>query len=1773
MGLCEDTAFLRLLPTSGWHLVWSWQAGNGTTVKKIGSASPRSDCFVELVNLAVAVVVLLVTIGIVVKYKRGDDIRRSSTRLLPLHTLRSVLCIILTLFLVLELSESMMELAPLSQILSLMAIISCWFLHRETEMRDGLGLAGTGGSFATVALARAWRLYHLQRYGLTASHVRTITTGGTALISGFLSAVDSYVLYRMMQKSKRYEIRGTGYRRISYRHKYSTFVGKLTFHWVVDLLTRGYRSPLDLNDLGELPDEESTVVQFRKFRHIFESRKKSRSDGKIKLWPCYWERVWPCFAIGGVLKLLGDATTLVGPMAISRIVDDVSSRQNSTVRISRSLQFEGFVTFGRLMENGYFVGLLMFFAAIFQSTLSQASTHFLNVEGIRLRTALQALVYDKSLRLYSWTISEEEEPTSKQSAKEKSWQRNGQAADIGTLTNLMAEDVYNVMSFFWIGHYTWAIPLKIAAIVFLLYVKLGISAIIGAICCIVIVTPLQLYLGKKMSSNLKMVAEKSDARLRLVNEVLQGMRLVKLRAWEKLFEARVKNTRNEELSLLDKDSLYWALITFLTHASSVLTTLFTFGVYFWIEERHLDAGNVFASLALFSQLTVPLFIFPVIVPIIINATISTSRLEEFLSLPEIVDVLPETSPETSSPEEERASSAIEANSQPDPKSLRSASTFGTLGNIDEDEEEANSHLLGKRDSGIMSSSTDTVFVEDSEPRDSIYEPPLLQVQGVFSWGDDNYLTVREIDIPRGKLTLVVGRTGSGKTSLISAILGEMQQLQGRVKWAKDAKITYVSQKPWLLNATLRDNILFGSSYRPRRYRSVLRACALQPDVDILPGRDLTRIGEKGINLSGGQKQRITIARAIYSDADTLILDDPLSALDQQVGQQIFENGIQKLLLRRGRTVIMVTHRLDFLGAADHIIAMDCCGVREVGTKSTIESSDPILGEEWRQSSQRRGLVNKEIHKTAKDRWSLVRLISRIGISVKHRNANDGSWSTDRDAYVIPPSFVPLRLRRSTLSGSRYLAHDLTDLPVPAEEWGALRRKSRKHRVAVRSTSLQPPKNPPPFLRRSSTPTILESRYTVPRNKRHSVLDGGQNSSMLKQLFSGRIVSVTSEEATMSRERSVLRRLMSTTSSSTSKISQGNGESDHRPLKRLISADSSTTIEDIEEESEIADCEESTSSCSSESSEGLVTKNIWMGYLKAGGLAPSLGYFGAALASQALRIYTDLWLSRWTDLGIESEKSIHVREETVFYFRMYVLLSISSIVIAAVNSAAGQWAGAKSREKIHEEAISGLLGAPLNFFEKTPIGRVLNRFSADMGVVDKKLSTALQRLTSFVLLCASAILVNVFISPWFLAAAFPTCVVYYVLQRFYRRSARELQRLEGSTRGPVAAHFSETLAGLPIVRASKQQPRFMREMIEHLDANTNAFLVLNTSTRWLGIALDYLGAAVVVTATYAALLTAETYPDRVSPALVGLAVNYTLLVPIYLNWVVKFVSEIEMYMGSVARLRSYAKTAQENYRENGISVSENWPERGEIIFDNVSLRYDSQAEPVVENLNLRIPAGQKLGICGRTGSGKSSTLMALFQLLQVSQGRIIVDGIDLREISLATLRSRLSAIPQDVIMFSGSIRENLDPLGEYEDAELWRALELGQMKEIVGAHPEGLDFEVREGGENFSSGQLQLLSMARAVLRRSSIVILDEVTSALDFSTEKSLLGAVTSAFKDKTLITIAHRVASLMDCDRVVVFDEGRIVEEGPPRELAQRPMGFFTAMLRAGDTSNDEKT
>ncbi|KAF6206403.1 hypothetical protein GE061_017636 [Apolygus lucorum] len=1486
----------------------------------------------------------------------------------------------------------------------------------------------------------------------------------------------------------------------SYCHDKAHWFSRVTFFWLTPLLKMGYSQPLELEDLGRLPLKETAFEQSEHFLQAYLNSKGTRGDAS--LWRCYFHCYWKKFALGGLLKLAGDLVGLIAPLGMSVVIDYVSQDNN----IAQPQDKDRFVTLDQFFRNGYVMAVIIFVSAMLQGSFSQASTHVINVEGIRLKTALQGLIYEKVLKL---GVSNSD--TSSYTASD---------SKIGNICNLMSEDTFNIMTCIWIAHYIWAIPLKIFLLLYLLYYKLGVSAVIGASCCILVVTPLQFYIGKKMSNNSKVISDFGDERLRMTNEMLQGIRVLKLCGWESQFSVRINDARNKELKLLDRDSLYWALMTFLTHTSTPVISIVTFGAYFYLVGTRMSVPDVFSAVALFNQLTVPLFILPITVPLIISAVVSTNRMREFLNLPETSSY--------SIPEQLSNASTPEAGTPPN-------------GQGTENDERGLKDIIEEEDD-----LKEIDYIRDWRGK-SVGANICVMRKAKFSWRlqepkDKPFLSIDYLDIPRGQLTAVIGRVGSGKSSLLSALLGEMKCTGGLIKWEKGATFAYVSQQPWILNASLRENVLMGLSYKAKRFSRVIAATALQPDIDILPNKDLTEIGERGVNLSGGQRQRIAIARALYSRANVLLLDDPLAALDYNVAQHVFDEGIINLAVQQKKTAIMVTHSLHLLTHAHKVVALEGGKVRAAGKLRDMELVDGVVT--GIEALDTRG-------KTARERWQLVKLVSKIGHHIRQQNIK----------FQNQQIFIPFRRKLST--GSEYYwAHDL---PLPSSLDGErdlpLRRSTTlpRYRPVTRASSLQPQSSA--FIasvqRQASTQSINHS----PRHRTYmfdGAPEGGGN--LLKHIFmsSNKNLKIGVEPCPQAgwKEKSILKRLMSTTSLK----SMIYNDNEKQPgIQRLPSTYSDYSDDQYDEEDDL-----DPDWCGAQSSDdrqyGTIASSIYLSYLESCGVFASFSFLTLAVGWQGFRVYTDFWLSSWTQLSSTIDQ-----DEAFYYLLVYTGFSLAGVFISLVTNLLGQLAGARARRRLHKNLLDSVLQLPIKIFEMTPLGRILARFSTDINVIDKKLCTSIQRLTQFLLLCCSAIVVNSIVTPWFITIAVPICTLYYFVQKFYRCSSRELQRLDSISRTPILSHLAESITGLETIRAFKQQRRFKTAMYHKLDCHTNAFLIANSATRWLGIALDYLGAVIVLLAMIVCLVCSWLMPEVVTPSLVGLAINYTLLVPIYLNWVVKFLSDVETHMAGVERVAGYIEMQPEDYKTNGF-IPRSWPSKGEIRFDNVSLRYDRSSEVAVTGLKLTITPGSKVGICGKTGSGKSSIVMSLFGMTPVIIGSIYIDGIDISAVPLQILRSRLSVIPQDIIMFSGTIRENLDLENTYTDDQIWESLELAQMKETVSTKLGGLYGRVLEGGVNISVGQRQLLCLARAILHQAAILVMDEATSSLDPTTEKTMLNAAEKAFANKTVISIAHRLSTLLSCDRILVLEGGKVVEDGSPSDLLSRSMGIFSSMLRAAE-------
>ncbi|KAK7478989.1 hypothetical protein BaRGS_00029750 [Batillaria attramentaria] len=842
--------------------------------------------------------------------------------------------------------------------------------------------------------------------------------------------------------------------------------------------------------------------------------------------------------------------------------------------------------------------------------------------------------------------------------------------------------------------------------------------------------------------------------------------------------------------------------------------------------------------------------------------------------------------------------------------------------------------------------------------------------------EQNTLEDVSASVKAGELLAVIGPVGAGKSSLLMAILGELPVLAGNID--VKGKIAYVSQQAWVFSGSLRQNILFGRKYEKARFDKVVKASAMHKDLEIMPLGDSTLIGDRGVSLSGGQRARLSLARALYSDADIFLLDDPLSAVDAAVGRHIFDKCIQGVLRNKPR--ILVTHQLQYLKAADTILILKEGRAAGMGTFEELSNS---------------GIDFAELLKT-------------------------GEEEEEEKAQVSPS----------------------------AGDHG-----------------------PPVYVQ------------------------------------------------------------------------------DYSSTISLVSA-----ISDFEPEPVQLPEEE-------ERAKGTVGIKVYVEYFKAGaGIFKFLLLVLFNLVAQCTYIMSDWWLSRWSNA---EEERVAAMEEHAQYLsqgynetnvtipyvdshrNIYIFTGIIAgvFIFGMVRALLFFKVAVDASQKLHNTMFTRILRSPIGFFDTNPVGRILNRFAKDVGHMDDNLPITFFDFVQCFLLILGIVLVAGFVNPWVFIPTCPIILVFIWIRQYYLSTARSIKRLEGTTRSPVFSYLSASLQGLHTIRAFNMEDKCMEEFDAHQDLHSEAwFLFLST------------------TVSFCCVFAA----DSLDAGLVGLSITYSMTLMGLFQWGVRQSAEVENQMISVERVLEYSRLPSEGNLESDDQKKppDDWPDKGAIQADNVCLQYFPTSPVVLKNLTFRIREKEKIGIVGRTGAGKSSLITCLFRLVE-PKGSLTIDGVEITDIGLHDLRKNISIIPQDPVLFTGTLRKNLDPFYNHADDRLWAALAEVQLKEAVEELPSGLETSVSEGGVNFSVGQRQLICLARAILRHNRILLIDEATANVDPKTDELIQETIRDKFRECTVLTIAHRLHTIMDSDRVMVLSEGKIVEFEPPHLLLERKSGMFCDMVQ----------
>ncbi|XP_053395066.1 ATP-binding cassette sub-family C member 4-like isoform X2 [Mercenaria mercenaria] len=859
--------------------------------------------------------------------------------------------------------------------------------------------------------------------------------------------------------------------------------------------------------------------------------------------------------------------------------------------------------------------------------------------------------------------------------------------------------------------------------------------------------------------------------------------------------------------------------------------------------------------------------------------------------------------------------------------------------------------------------------------------------------DCDRLTLKDVSasVRTGKLLTIIGPVGAGKSSILLTILKELPEVYGEVNVS--GRVAYTSQEPWVFSGTVRQNITFGNEFDSAIYNRILRACALDRDISVMPNGDQTLIGDRGVILSGGQKSRVSLARTLYTDADIYLLDDPLSAVDSIIGQHIFENVIQGLL--NGKAVVLVTHQLQFLRFSDEIIYLK---EGKIVGKGTYQELSPVIKQHHRSNEQSE--IYCETH------------AQQDTGSCRQRNRHE------------------------------------EDLP--------------KSEIILSPTSIRPD-------------------------------------------FKSEPVGVPVGE---------------------------------------------------------------------ERREKTVKATTYSHYLKAGaGLPTILIMIMAFLAAQGSYVFCDWWLSYWTnqeedkyaamardaDLSLNGVNNTHVmipRVDTQFNIAIFSVITGGVFIFGLLRALIFFKVALDASRNLHNSMFDSVLGTRIGFFyANEATGRVLNRFSKDIRQLDDTLPKTFFEFLQSALVVLGVIIVAGMAVPWVYIALLPLTVVIVLLRRYYVKTANHIRRLESTTQSPVSGHVAVTQEGICTIRAFGMQNKMIEKYDYLQNLHTETTIIFLTSARWFAIRLDLLCALFVNAVSFSCVLTA----DRLNAGSVGLSITYAMSLMAQFQWCVRQSAEVENQMVAVERILEYIKLLPES--NEGSAPPPQWPKTGEITMQGASLRYSSELPNVLKDLSFTIRDREKVGIVGRTGAGKSSLIAMLFRLVEPT-GSIMIDNVNIQETGIYDLRRSISIIPQDPVLFTGPLRRNIDRFGDYEDEEIWNALDEVQLKRKIKELPLGLDTEVSEGGSNFSVGERQLICLTRAILRDTKIIVIDEATANVDSSTDEVIQRVIRLKFRGCTVLTIAHRLLTVMDCDRILVLDDGNVVEFDVPFLLLQNTNSLLRKMV-----------
>ncbi|KAH9911177.1 P-loop containing nucleoside triphosphate hydrolase protein [Epithele typhae] len=1116
-----------------------------------------------------------------------------------------------------------------------------------------------------------------------------------------------------------------------------------------------------------------------------------------------------------------------------------------------------------------------------------------------------------------------EEPAKKEEPKKEKGKNL-----VGRINNLVSSDLssldFSSMHLVFSAGGTFSLDFNLLDLTYI-----GCSAWVG-FAAMILTLPIPGYITKYLSTTQREKMQRTDGRVQLVSEMMNVIRMIKLFGWESRILSQIKEKRDEELVVIRRNKLLGVLNNLYNYFVPILIMLVTFFTYSVIMKESLTAAKVFSAMSVFDMLRMDIAATFYIIPALIQTHVAIGRIADFLYNTELIDEFTEAAnPET----------ALVPAPIPD------------------------SH---KDSVGIRHASF--TWANDSAQQASV--TPGGTRRRAFALRVDD-----EVFFRRGKINLVVGPTGSGKTSLLMALLGEMHYLpQGPdsfVSLPRTGGVAYAAQESWVQSDTIRNNIIFGAPFDEARYNKVISQCALKRDLSLFDAGDQTEVGEKGITLSGGQKARITLARAVYSNADILLLDDILAALDVHTSRWIVEKCLKGDILR-GRTIVLVTHNVAMVSPiADFVVDMGADGrIVSQGSLSTALAHDTKLLKELKQDEEEMKKASQEL---------------------------DAEEDEDED-------------QEAKKDAGKLVVEEETELGHVG--WDALKLF---------------------IMNMSSTPVLFWAVYIGLYIVRHAL------------------------------------------------------------------------------------------------------NNFQTWYL---------GY----------------WAAQYEVMPAEDV-------DVSYYLGMYSVTVLIGMIMSAFCIIYYVFGTIRAGRIIHEKLVVSVMGTTLRWLDKTPTSRIIARCTEDIQAVDNRVAMTTEFVVQIGVFMILKMVSVVIFSPIFLGPSLAVAFLGYNIGSIFMKAQLSVKREMSKVKAPVLGHFGAAITGITSIRAYGKQEDFKMESQRRIDRFSRASITQFNLNRWVSMRVDFVG-----TLYSTALTTYLAYIAHISASNAGFSLNMAAAFSGVILQFVRVVNEWQVSSNSLERIQQYLNVEQEpKPTPEGVPPAY-WPASGSLHVEKLCARYSETGPRVLHEVSFEVKSGERVGIVGRTGSGKSSLTLALLRCI-LTEGHVRYDGLETHNVNLDALRSSITIIPQVPELLSGTLRQNLDPFSEHDDAVLNDALRSAGLFSLQdeGDHSRiTLDSEIAGGGANLSVGQRQILALARAIVRRSKLLILDEATSAIDYETDTVIQGSLrTELGKDVTLLTVAHRLQTIMDSDKIMVLDAGNIVEFGSPAELLKNEKGMLRSLV---DESGDRE-